>query len=83
MAKDFNTNLYNAMEVEKDTETLSEQLDSFKCIINEAGPGLMNAEEVQHIADKAIEIVGKSLLRIEDNNKLPGEHDEQFEDEDD
>ena len=40
----------------------------------------MNAEEVQHIADKAIDICAKSLERIEQNNKLQGQ---EVEDEDD
>ena len=40
----------------------------------------MNAEEVQHIADKAIDICASSLERIEQNNKLQGQ---EVEDEDD
>ena len=40
----------------------------------------MNAEEVQHIADKAIDICANSLERIEQNNKLQGQ---EVEDEDD
>ena len=61
MAKAFNVNLYSAIEKETDTDTMIVQVQAFKDIIDEAGQGLMNAEEVQHIADKAIEICASSL----------------------
>ena len=80
IAKAFNTSLYNAMEKELDTDTLIVQIRSFKDVIDEAGPGLMNGEEVNHISDRAIQFMNESLERIEQNNKLPGE---EVEDEDD
>lgn len=80
MAQNFNVSLYNAIEKEQDTDTMINQVQSFKEILDEAGPGLMNAEEVQHLADKAIDLVARSLDRIEKNNKLPGQ---EVEDEDD
>ena len=80
MAKAFNVNLYSAIEKEVDTDTMIVQVQAFKDIIDQAGPGLMNAEEVQHIADKTIDICASSLQRIEQNNKLQGQ---EVEDEDD
>ena len=56
------------------------QVQSFKDIIDEAGPGLMTPEEVGHLGDKAIGIVMKSLERIDKNNEIPNE---EVEDEDD
>ena len=81
MAKEYNTNLYNAMQNELDTDTLITQVQAFKDVIDEAGPGLMSQEEVDFIGTKSISIVTKSLERIEENNKLPQEHE--VEDEDD
>lgn len=40
----------------------------------------MTAEEVNHLGEKSIDIVNKSLLRIAENNALPSE---EVEDEDD
>lgn len=40
----------------------------------------MTAEEVNHLGEKSIDIVNKSLERIQQNNALPGED---VEDEDD
>ena len=71
MAKEYNTNLYNAMQNELDTDTLITQVQAFKDVIDEAGPGLMSQEEVDFIGTKSISIVTKSLERIEENNKLP------------
>jgi len=80
MAKTFNTNLYNAMKEELDTDTLIVQVQAFKDVIDEAGEGLMSAEEVEHIGEKAIDIVTKSLDRIKQNNEI---NNEEAEDEDD
>ena len=80
MAKAFNENIYNAMKHELDTDTLITQVQCFKDVIDAAGPGLMSAEEVQHLGEKSIDIVTKSLDRIAENNKLPTE---EVEDEDD
>lgn len=55
-------------------------MQAFKEIIDAAGPGLMNGEEVDHLANKAVDLVSKSLERIAQNNKLP---QEEVEDEDD
>ena len=49
-------------------------------MIDAAGPGLMSAEEVNHLGEKSVSIVNKSLERIEENNKLPND---EVEDEDD
>ena len=68
MAKTFNTNLYNAMKEELDTDTLIVQVQAFKDVIDEAGVGLMSADEVEHIGQKSIDIVTKSLERIMQNN---------------
>ena len=81
MAKEYNANLYNAMKEELDTDTLCVQVQSFKDVIDEAGPGLMTEAEVSHLSDKAIDIVTKSLERIAQNNALPDE--QEIEDEDD
>ena len=67
MAKEFNTNLYNAMKQELDTETLTTQIQAFKDVIDEAGPGLMTQEEVKRIGDKSFDIINKSLERITQN----------------
>lgn len=80
MAKTFNDNLYNAMKHELDTDTLIIQVQSFKDVIDCAGPGLMNAEQVAHLGEKSIDIVTKSLERIAQNNALPNQ---EVEDEDD
>lgn len=64
MAKEYNTNLYNAMKEELDTDTLTQQVQAFKEVIDEAGPGLMNQQEVEHLAEKSFDIVNKSLERI-------------------
>ena len=40
----------------------------------------MTAEEVNHLGEKSIDIVNKSLVRIAENNALPAE---EVEDEDD
>ena len=71
MAKTFNKNLYEAMQKEMDTDTLITQVQAFKDVIDEAGPGLMTAEEVAHIGEKSLDIVTKSLERIAQNNQLP------------
>jgi len=81
MAKEYNANLYTAMKEELDTDTLITQVQAFKDVIDEAGPGLMTAEETAHIADKSVDIVNKSLERISQNNALPAE--QEIEDEDD
>lgn len=57
IAKNFTTNLYVAMEKEQDTDTLTVQIHAFKDIIDEAGTGFMNAEEVDHIANRGIELI--------------------------
>ena len=80
MAKTFNTNLYNAMQEEIDTDTLIVQVQSFKDIIDEAGEGFMNAEEVQHLGEKSLDLVAKSLERIASNNAI---NNDEAEDEDD
>jgi hypothetical protein len=49
-------------------------------VIDVAGPGLMAAEEVNHLGEKSIDIVTKSLERIAQNLALP---QEEVEDEDD
>jgi hypothetical protein len=41
MAKTFNENLYKAMQNEMETDTLITQVQAFKDIIDEAGPGFM------------------------------------------
>ena len=81
MAKEYNTNLYKAMQEELDTDTMITQMQAFKDVIDEAGPGLMTQEEVAHIADKSVDVVNKSLERIKQNNALPDEAE--IEDEDD
>ena len=81
MAKEFNTNLYNAMKQELDTDTLTTQIQAFKDVIDEAGPGLMTQDEVKHIGDKSFDIINKSLERITQNKNIPNEHE--VEDEDD
>ena len=80
MAKTFNANLYKAMQQELDTDTMIVQVQAFKDIIDAAGPGLMTTEEVNHLGEKSIGIVTKSLERIAQNNALPNE---EVEDEDD
>lgn len=80
MAKTFNANIYKAMQAEYDTDTLIVQVQSFKDVIDAAGPGLMTAEEVTHLGEKSIDIVNKSLERIAQNLALPNE---EVEDEDD
>jgi len=80
MAKTFNTNLYDAMKQEVDTDTMIVQVQSFKDVIDEAGQGLMTAEEVAHLGEKAIDIVTKSLTRIQQNNAI---NNDEAEDEDD
>jgi len=64
LAKTFNANLYAAMQQEMDTDTLIEQVNAFKSIIDEAGPGMMTADEVAHLGTKAIDMVNESLKRI-------------------
>jgi len=39
-------------------------VQAFKDIIDEAGAGFMNAEEVAHLGEKSIDIINKSLQRI-------------------
>lgn len=80
MAKTFNTNLYNAMKEELDTDTLIVQVQAFKDVIDEAGEGLMTAEEVEHLGQKSLDIVTKSLERIKQNNAI---NNDEAEDEDD
>ena len=80
MAKAFNANLYAAMQEELDTDTLIVQVQAFKDVIDEAGEGLMTAEEVQHLGEKAMDIVTKSLERIQQNNAI---NNDEAEDEDD
>lgn len=80
MAKAFTGNLYTAIEEEYDADTMLEQVQAFKEILDTAGPGLMTAEEVDKVATKAVDIVNKSLVRIAENNALPAEEGE---DEDD
>lgn len=80
MTKTFNQNIYAAMQKELDTDTLAVQIQSFKDNIDVAGEGLMTQEEVTHIGDKSVDIVLKSLARIEENNKI---NNDEAEDEDD
>jgi len=52
------------------------QLTAMKDIIDEAGNGLFNQEEVTVLADATVRMVEKSLERIEENRKLMKEQDE-------
>ena len=80
-AKAFNENLYKAMTTEIETDTLISQVQAFKEIIDECGPGLMNAEQVNHIGEKAVSMVEKSLDRVEENKKAEKEEPEDEDDE--
>jgi len=57
MGKAFIQNLEKAMKSETETDTLIQQVQSFRDIIDELGPGFMNQEEVSAVADKALRIV--------------------------
>ena len=46
-------------------------MQAFKEILEAAGPGLMTAEEVDKVANKSVEIINKSVVRIAENNALP------------
>ena len=80
-AKGFNENLYKAMTNEIETDTLITQVQAFKEIIDECGPGLMDAAQVAHIGDKSISMVTKSLERVEENKKAEKEEPEDEDDE--
>jgi hypothetical protein len=61
------------------------QLSAMKDIIDEAGTGLFNQEEVTTLSQACISMVNKSLERIEETkkNKKEAEEDEDNEDFDD
>ena len=69
------------MTNETETDTLIQQVQAFKDIIEEAGPGLMTEAEVAHMGEKSISMVEKSLERIEENNKQSKEEPEDEDDE--
>ena len=69
------------MTNEIETDTLITQVQAFKEIIDECGPGLMDAAQVAHIGDKSISMVAKSLERVEENKKAEKEEPEDEDDE--
>ena len=46
---------------ENETDALVAQVKAFKDIIDEAGPGFMNGEELKMLGDFTIDMVNKSL----------------------
>jgi len=80
IAKLYNENLINAMKLETETEVIITQVQSLREIIDEAGEGLLNQDEVKFLSDKSVFMVEQSLERIDQNNKIK---EEEAEDEDD
>ena len=68
MARVYNEKLFKALENETDTETRISQLQALKEIIDEAGPGLFSADEVNQLGSMAMSEVEKSNERIKDND---------------
>jgi len=69
------------MQEETETDTLIAQVQAFKDIIDESGPGLLTQQQAEYFGEKAIGMVDKSLTRIEENNKVSKEEPEDEDDE--
>lgn len=80
MGKAFNENLFNAMKTETETEVLISQVQAMKDCCDEIGPGFLNAEQIEFLSKNLIEMIGSSLQRIVENEKMKHED---VEDEDD
>lgn len=81
MARVYNEKIFKALEEEFDTDTRIPQIQALKEIIDEAGPGLFTADEVNHLGNKAIEHVDKSNQRIGDNKEYSKQEQEDEDDE--
>lgn len=79
MSKQFNEAITKAIVQEWETEVKMSQIAAIKDIMDEAGPGLFNVEEVNTLSNSVIGLVDKSLERIEESKK---EEKEVREDED-
>jgi len=80
-AREFLQCLWNAMEVETETETLICQIQSYKEILEITESSIFTQEQVNTVTNKLLESLKKSDERIEENNKLYKEQEAEDEDE--
>jgi hypothetical protein len=69
MCKNFNQAIFKATQTETVPEVMIAQLGAMKDIIDEAGPGLFNQEEITTLSQATVNMVNKSLERIEETKK--------------
>lgn len=81
MSKLYLENLYKTMKQETETDTLINQVQAAKEIIDEVGEGLLTQETIDAFALLLIDMYHKSDERIKENNELA--KNDQPEDEDD
>lgn len=63
-------------------EVMQNQLTAIKDIVDEAGTGLFNQDEVNVLSEATIKMVEKSLERIDESRKLMKEAEEDEDNED-
>ena len=63
-------------------EVIQNQLTAIKDIVDEAGSGLFNQDEVNVLSEATIKMVEKSLERIDESRKLMKEAEEDEDNED-
>lgn len=63
-------------------EVMQNQLTAIKDIVEEAGSGLFNQDEVNVLSEATIKMVEKSLERIDESRKLMKEAEEDEDNED-
>lgn len=63
-------------------EVMQNQLTAIKDIVDEAGSGLFNQDEVNVLSEATIKMVEKSLERIDESRKLMKEAEEDEDNED-
>jgi predicted RNA-binding protein Jag len=80
-AREYLQTLWNAMEVETETETLICQIQSYKEILEIAEVVVFDQAQVDTVTNKLLESLNKSDQRIEENNKLYKEQEAEDEDE--
>lgn len=87
LAKMFCNNVLEAMDMESETECLTNQTEAVKEIMEAAGNNLMQPESVQEFYKKIFEFVYQSEARCNDTRRqekeeLEAEEDERLDDED-
>ena len=76
MAKKYSNNLLEAMEVETENDTMISMVQGIKEILEEAGPGLLQADSVTLFTDKVMQFIRESENRLKENKNYEQEQQE-------